>query len=833
MKLKTPIILFLVVLCTFSSWAQINQLYTENFESGPGVFVINGSGVGTNTGTNAWLVNNTYAAGGIYPRTMSEDSTYGGSISFAPYSNYLHIYDANSGYADCLYNPVNQSDRFSYMSSGICTLGFDSVSFNFFYLCQGSATAYGNVYYSKDNGPWVQCGLPQYNSKYKWQYTTISNPNFANTANLRFGFRWQNNAGAGSDTSAFAIDDIDIVGNYDTVHHPVNIACAVSPDTICADGGGFVNLSFYLSDTLCDGTYTITLSDSNGNFAFPQAGWTTGLYYPNISAGPLFLTIPSYVPKGHCYKFRVSRTSPSPVITGIASGCIVIRNCANTIQTLQPLVTTDTLNPVCAGSIIQVPFWSTGSYNGYNVYFAELSDSAGNFTGYPGDTLGSWANSLAWPSTGSPPIQGVVSGSIPFNIPAGCNYYIRVVADTPHVYGAPFGPFCIQHCDIYTDSSNSVQACVKSCYKAPNGYSQTINYTTHKYDSNEHYLTGNKFEVQILSTQNFAVVNTGGLGVKVDTITGRMTLHVPCGDSLCNVLSIPPGLYYMRVIATKSNQPDSTLGTLVFLTIGYPQDSLVIVDPTNVTNTFCVTNTGAFYAYPYNACTNNWSNSTYSWYDNSFEFGGVTSFDIDLLLNSKGSFYLGVYENNNGCKGPPDSIKINVNGPPVTAISGPSTLCLGDTGAFTVPFANNNYYKWTAKYSSILDTANNIIKVRYDSVGRFKITIYAADSCGVDSSFKYVNVSICTGVNNISFNDQLKVMPNPTTGSLNLYSEMTLSNASIEMYDVMGQQLMNSTIQSLSAGERYSINISSLSTGVYYLRVTANEGTKVFKIIKE
>jgi hypothetical protein len=49
----------------------------------------------------------------------------------------------------------------------------------------------------------------------------------------------------------------------------------------------------------------------------------------------------------------------------------------------------------------------------------------------------------------------------------------------------------------------------------------------------------------------------------------------------------------------------------------------------------------------------------------------------------------------------------------------------------------------------------------------------------------------------------------------------------------MGQQLMNSAIVSLSAGGSYSINISSLSTGVYYMRVIAMEGTKVFKIIKE
>jgi gliding motility-associated-like protein len=758
MKLRNLLLSAILIFTSYFTYGQNVQVYSENFEAGPGLFLLNTAGVGTNSGNNEWIVNNSFVGGGIYPNTISQDSTFGGSISFAPFSHYLHIYDIPSGYTDCLYNPANLSDRFTCMGSGICTMGLDSVSLNFFYLCQGSASAYGTVYYSRNSGPWIQCGAAQYNNKYKWQYATISNPNFGNTDNLRFGFRWQNNAGGGKDTSAFGIDDIEVVGNYDSVNHPVNITCTVTPDTVCADGGGYVFLTINLSDTLCDGNYTITLSDSNGNFAHPQAGWSVPLFYPQTSAGPFLLTIPSYVPAGHCYKIMVTRASPPPVIYGVATGCIVIKNCKNTITTLQPLVTTDPLNPVCAGSVIQVPFWSTGTYGTYNTYFAELSDSAGNFVGYPGDTIGSWANNAAWPSTASPPVPGVVSGSLPFNIPASCDYYIRVVSDTPHTYGAPFGPFCIQHCDIYTDSSNSVQACIKSCYKGPAGFSQTLDYTIHKYDSNAHYLPGNKFEVQILSTQTFGIVNTGGLGVKVDTLTGTMTIHVPCGDSLCNILHIPPAAYYMRVIATKSTMLDSMLGTLVFLNIGLPQDSLVIV-PNDNTSTYCLNSTAIFLAYPYDPCTNNWSNSTYSWYDNNFNFPGVTGPEINILFNGPGSFALGVVENNNGCKGPLDTFRVHVKGPPSVAIAGPTNLCLGDTGVYSVPFSNNNYYRWTAKYSSSVDTANNILKVKYDSVGRFKITIFALDSCGEDSSFKLITIkpiptvaivpkadSVCLGV---------------------------------------------------------------------------------------
>ena len=72
--------------------AQNILIYTEDFENGPGAFGLNTSNeVGTNTGQNAWTVNNLFNGAGIYPNTISQDSTTGGLINFAPFSHYLHI----------------------------------------------------------------------------------------------------------------------------------------------------------------------------------------------------------------------------------------------------------------------------------------------------------------------------------------------------------------------------------------------------------------------------------------------------------------------------------------------------------------------------------------------------------------------------------------------------------------------------------------------------------------------------------------------------------------------------------------------------------------------
>jgi gliding motility-associated-like protein len=727
-------------------------LFQENFESGGGTFILNGAAsVTTNTGTNMWTVNNNYTGGGGYPNTMSEDSTYGGTISFAPYSHYLHIYDVPSGYTDCNYNPANQSDRFAYTAAGACTFADTGVSVNFFYLCQGSPTAYGEVYYSAENGPWKQCGLLKYNSKYKWQYASITNPAFNNISNLRIGFHWVNNAGAGKDTSALAIDDFSIVGYSDI--GAINITVSVSPDTICANSSSTVYLTYTTSDSLCaGGSYNINLYDSSNTWV---AGWVTTSYSATVN-GPYALLIPNSIKGTHCYTWVVDRTS-APAVTGKKSVCFYVENCPNSITTQQPVATMDSGKIVCAGSTIQIPFNSTGTYGNTSVYYAELSDSAGNFNPY--DSLhNALFSSAAYPST-----PGTVTVLIPDTVKAGCNYYVRVLSSIPKITGTKWGPFCIEHCDMNINtpggggggggnagngSPTTILACIHSCAKDPKGFIDTLNFSVNSYAKTVKYNPGNKFEVQLLSTSTFSVVNTGGFGVDT-AANGKLVLHVPCGDSVCKMnsglLLIPTmyggygGSFYMRIIATNSTPPDSNVSPVILLNIGYPNDSLTL-SPSSP-NEYCLGQTATLYADPFNFCTYDQfnPNTTYKWLLNSIQiFNGLVP-GVGFT-EPEGTYTVSVQEDNNGCYGPWDNFTFFVTGPPSVTMTGPTKACVGDTGLYSVPFTNNSLYKWGAKNLDIVDTANNVLKVYFDSVGTFTVSVNAYDSCGSSAKTRSVTV---------------------------------------------------------------------------------------------
>ncbi|GIV34834.1 MAG: hypothetical protein KatS3mg031_2369 [Chitinophagales bacterium] len=747
--------------CVAHAQAQQILLLTEDFESPSALFAFDTGGVGVPAGDNRWIINTEYSGGGIYPNTISQDSTVTGTIGNAPYSTYLHIHDATAApaVANANFNPASASDRFAYIDKGFCTLGLTDVTLAFFYLCEGSATAYGEVYYSIDGGPWIKTGAAQYSNQSRWKYTTISDPAFSNVSDLRFGFRWVNAAGSGPPSASFAIDDIIVVGTYDAQFGTNLHIDFVSPNPICRQSALIIQWS--MDAPLCDGTYRIELSGANGSFAN-----RTNLGVFNIlnqqTSGAVAVIISGNVAPGSCYKVRLVRVSPQPFITGQASVCVQVNSCANVITTMTPIVTIDQ-DTVCALSAIDVPFTSTRVYNNNNVYVAQLSDSAGNFeyrdTLITADTLVTLDTIINPPDTivvldttiiydtiyniipaysvlGTLPssetfdpaigaMPGTVSGLIP-RVPEGCNYYIRVVSTSPVAVGSLYGPFCIKHCDITTNNTVDLHFCISGT----SGASDTVDIDIHEWDTLASYLQGNRFIVQLLDMMFFTVVNEGGLGIVYDTSSTSFILTVPPLNDLL-ALGILPGVYYMRIIADSSTHPWNSNGTIIRLTIGAPADNLAVIPERTV---YCNTEIAALYISPYNP------ESEYEWLSASLNNGIPLKWPFNPLLIDfsgapPGPYTFRVRETNYGCTGNYSPLAtIFITTIPNVAINGPSVVCQGDTFLYDVSFLPETYYQWGLSWGTIVDTSNNEVILTFDSVGTAQLSLEALNICGQRSS---------------------------------------------------------------------------------------------------
>ena len=412
----------------------------------------------------------------------------------------------------------------------------------------------------------------------------------------------------------------------------------------------------------------------------------------------------------------------------------------NSITTTQPVGTMDT-NAVCVGSVIGIPFTSSGTFSQGNYYEAQLSDSTGLFFNPTSLLLNLDNNTYYNPN--------IYSAVVP-DVPDGCNYYIRIRSTLPLSNLTPFGPICIQHYDIKTNQGRNIHICLSPTTTAVD---TPLTIHVHNYHNDQVYNTGNQFKVQLLDTTNFHVVGTtGALGQVTATHDTSLNLHIPPLTTLQS-MGINPGNYYLRVIATNTLYSDSSLGSLIRLTIGAPADNpysifnQVYYYPT--TNNYDTIRGPICPALALNTYTfvllepRPWNfNTNYEWYGN---FAGDSTSGVDISFNINAPnflFIVKVQEINFGCRGPISANDtIVVIGPPQVSISTPSIVCVHDTTQWSVPLIPTTSYHWISLlHGTFIDTLMDSVWLRYDTVGAYHLNISATNICGSANSSSTINV---------------------------------------------------------------------------------------------
>jgi len=259
-------------------------LYSQNFNSGAGTFVLNSTDQSsTSSGFNTWIVNNSYTGGSVtincmgfpFSATINNTPAQPAGIT-SPGGNYLHILSTDaqtSGVTNANYRPADgfctSAENYFSKTPVFSTAGYTNVSLSFWWLCMGSANAYGELFYSTNGGStWTQITPPsQFANQSTWLQSTFTNPAFDNQASLQFGFRFVNTvATAGADPS-FSIDDINVSGTPAT--GITEVATSASFSIFPNPATDFITLNlngFEPSNELL----TITITNELGQVVFNQ-----------------------------------------------------------------------------------------------------------------------------------------------------------------------------------------------------------------------------------------------------------------------------------------------------------------------------------------------------------------------------------------------------------------------------------------------------------------------------------------------------------------------------------------------------------------------------------
>jgi PKD repeat protein len=357
-KMLHRIVSTVFFLSIFLNLSAQTTLYSEDFETGGAGITLNTSDLGGTATPNFWVVNNAYTGGSGsliclgFPFTYTINSTASQTFHANPSSNYLHtmsiygqadnIFCSSFAAADgiCIFN----SSNFCKQNTGINTVGYNNVSFKFWWNCAGGTAIYGEVYYSTNGGStWTLATAPisQYSNQTNWTQQTVTNPAFNGVADLRFAFRFVNNQSSTAADPGFSIDDIQVIGT--SVSTNTITTGTISNLNVCP--GNTVQVPFTISGTFTSGNiFTAQLSDGSGTFGSPvNIGTLAG-----TSAGTITATIPPATPAGTGYRIRVIGSTPSTTGT---------TNVANITVSANPVAGTAFVTgngTLCAGTSAQV-----------------------------------------------------------------------------------------------------------------------------------------------------------------------------------------------------------------------------------------------------------------------------------------------------------------------------------------------------------------------------------------------------------------------------------------------------------------------------------------------
>ena len=280
--------------------------------------------------------------------------------------------------------------------------------------------------------------------------------------------------------------------------------------------------------------------------------------------------------------------------------------------------------------------------------------------------------------------------------------------------------------------------------------------------------------------------------------------------------------YYTNSNATSVYATPTTATAGTYYIIGgngtcYTAPQAVVVT-VNALPTFSVTNPTAVCAPATVNITTSVSNTAlaYQYYTNS----NATSVYATPTTATAGTYY--IIGGNGTCYTAPQAVVVTVNAlPTVAAITGITTLGAG--GDTTTLASTTPGGVWSSSDPAVATVNPNGV-VTGISMGSATIT-YTVTSGGCSNS-----VSVIVGVSVLGITDfdstSLSFYPNPMQENLNLNYKEAISK--VELYNLLGQKVLEVHPNS----NFVLLNVSNLSGGTYFVKITSGAFFTTIKVVK-
>lgn len=159
--------------------------------------------------------------------------------------------------------------------------------------------------------------------------------------------------------------------------------------------------------------------------------------------------------------------------------------------------------------------------------------------------------------------------------------------------------------------------------------------------------------------------------------------------------------------------------------------------------------------------------------------------------------------------------------PTVNAVSNTSLLCVSQTATLTASGANT--YTWSPGGTS------TSILISPSITSTYTVTGTDANGCSNSSAFTQ-SVGSCTSIKYMAEAlEATMIYPNPTNCLLYIELNAVIENCNVEIFNAIGQLMINQK----PTTTKHQINLSSLTKGIYFVKVKSEDEFVMKKIIKQ
>jgi PKD repeat protein len=805
--------LYILILLAFSINTLHSQtiLFEENFESFTNSFSLNTIDQGgTASGNNLWVVNNSYFGGDVnvlcpFPLSVPLAATPDQPIPITsnPQSSYLHITSQdglNSVVDNCHFAAAdifgcNPSENyFARMSNSISTVGQSNVEVSFWWLCSGaSGVAYGEVYYSTDNGlTWSTLGIiNEYANQSNWIQTTIQNSVLDNQASLMIGFNFVNtsNLFASPTDPAFGVDEFQISSSASTINTIDTDPILLGP--YCP--GQPISVPFSASGTFSSSNvFTAQLSNSFGLFTSPIA---IGTLNGSGTSGVINATIPLGTIPGTLYQIRVIASNPNTI--GSPSNVNIEVAGSPTASISQ-----DSYTSICAGGVAFLFFEGSAG----EIQWSSSTDNV-NFAPIPGANNATLTTSPITQTTyflvavtnncGTTTSQSwAVTLTSTVNIP---------VNTTPNVLNLCNGPITVSVVGDFFDLVWSNQQAGTAVIVVSSA--STVSVVGN--DINGCPAASNPLVFIETTPAALSISPASPITICSDPATltasqGFATYAWSDGEVGMSNSVNSPGSY--SVTATDAQGCIVTSSPVIVQngsSVDIPVSPSISAICDNVPAT--LTADAGFFNYT-------WSN-------------GAIGQEITVSLPG---FYSVTGTDANGCPGESALVEVIQAQFPV------ANFTYTQTSGYAITFDNSSQngleYEWIFEDLGTSPLANP--SFTFPDSGPYQITLIASNPCSSDTITKTIIVTY-VGIQDLDESTHFSVSPNPSSDDFIISQHDTNSSISgITLSDISGRVVYQNA-QEIKALSKFILPASNLPTGMYFLHFETMNGTVNIRVLKK